>query len=202
MTTQHTQQADAPLEEVVLLDFATKAPIGTAPKATVHGTDTPYHLAFSCYLMDGQGRILLTRRALSKATWPGMWTNSFCGHPGPGESFSDTILRRARQELGIPESAIGEIIEVLPEFSYRAVDSLGVCEWEFCPVFIARLKEGPAATDPDSVLAPVPAEVDSWMWVNPADIIHTATHVPGLLSPWMVEQLSHQQLCDFLLQQG
>ena len=66
-----------PHEEVVLL-AEDGTPIGTADKATVHTAATPLHLAFSCHLFDGEGRILVTRRALGKATWPGVWTPLTC----------------------------------------------------------------------------------------------------------------------------
>ena len=122
-------------EERVVLVTPDGYPIGEAAKATVHHADTPMHLAFSCYVFNSKGELLLTRRALSKTAWPGVWTNSFCGHPAPGESFEDAIRRRGRYELGLDPT---DIQIKLPEFSYRAVDASGIVEHEFCPVFTAR----------------------------------------------------------------
>lgn len=166
-------------EQVVLLG-ADGRPIGTASKAAVHTTQTPLHLAFSVYIVDDQDQVLMTRRALTKRTWPGVWTNSCCGHPAPGELIADAARRRVRQELGYD---LDLLRPVLPEFGYRAVDDSGIVENELCPVFWARV--------PGTAPAPTvdPAEVGSWAWTNLRAIITVAAVSPFLLSPWAVLQL-------------
>lgn len=152
--------------------------MGSAPKATVHTAETPLHLGFSCYLFDTAGRLLLTRRALSKTTWPGVWTNSFCGHPGIEEALTEAVRRRARDELG---AQVTDIRAVLPDFRYRAVDASGVVENEICPVFTAVL---------DSELAPVDAEVSQWQFSDLDAVRRAAADAPYAFSPWMIEQLA------------
>ena len=87
-------------DPVVLLDDA-RVPIGQAPKSTVHHDDTPLHLAFSCYVFDPAGRLLVTTRAASNPSFPGVVTNTVCGHPRPGEDLADAVRRRAHSELGV-----------------------------------------------------------------------------------------------------
>src|SRR3954466_5976827 len=87
-------------ELIVLVDDEGRS-IGSMPKPLVHHGETPLHRAFSVYLFDDRGRLLVTRRALGQQTFPGMWTNTVCGHPGPGEDDADAIARRARFELGL-----------------------------------------------------------------------------------------------------
>lgn len=163
-------------EQVVLLS-EDGAPIGTADKASVHGEDTPLHLAFSCHVFDVRGRVLVTRRAISKLTFPGVWTNAFCGHPGPGEDIEDAVRRRGLRELALP---IGDLEVVLPDFRYRAVDSSGVVENEICPVYRTLVREDPM---------PRGDEVDDWAWVAPKDLLVAAHATPFAFSPWLVLQL-------------
>ena len=104
---------------------------------------------FLAYFFDGDGRVLLTRRALHKRTWPGTWTNSLCGQPLPGEpTVVDAVPRRGRQELGV---TIDEAVCVLPDFRYRAVAADGTVENETCPVFCARADDSMRPT-PDEVM--------------------------------------------------
>jgi len=101
---------------IVLVDDDGRA-IGTMPKPLVHHGETPLHRAFSAYLFDDAGRLLITRRAVDKATFPGMWTNTVCGHPGPDEDDADAIARRAAFELGLP---VSDVRPALPGYRYRA----------------------------------------------------------------------------------
>lgn len=163
-------------EMVVLLDEHHTA-IGQVRKDEVHGAATPLHLAFSCYVFDQQGRLLVTRRALSKLTWPGVWTNSFCGHPAPDEPVSAAVIRRAEQELG---ARISQPQIALPHFRYRAVDASGIVENEVCPVYVARL---------ESDLSPASEEVADWAWVDPIKLASSVALTPFAFSPWLQEQL-------------
>lgn len=169
--------AAVPHDELVVLLDESGSPIGSTPKATVHTAATPLHLAFSCHVVDGAGRVLVTRRALSKKTWPGVWTNSYCGHPAPGETPAEAVLRRASQELGIE---VSDVEVILPDFRYIATDASGVVENEICPVFTAR-----AVGVPD----PSPDEVAEWAWVDPADLRRAVAATPFAFSPWLGWQL-------------
>jgi isopentenyl-diphosphate Delta-isomerase len=163
-------------ELVVLLDEQ-GSPIGTLPKSQVHTTDTPLHAAFSCFGFDAAGRLLLTRRALAKRTWGGVWTGTCCGHPRPGEDPADAVVRRLHDELGVVPTSV-EL--VLPDFRYRAVAADGLVENEICPVYLVSLSQDPT---------PAPAEVAEWRWVEVADLVSAVRATPFVFSPWLVLQI-------------
>lgn len=169
-----TQCTDS--DRVVLLDESGR-PRGSAPRSGVHHEQTPLHRAFSCYLVNDRGEMLLTRRALTKVAWPGVWTNSFCGHPRPEEAWVDAVRRYGKHELG---TEVTEAQMLLPDFRYRAIDPGGVVENEICPVFGAR---GTAALDPN------PDEVAEHRWVPIVDLGRLVGLAPWLLSPWFVQQV-------------
>jgi isopentenyl-diphosphate delta-isomerase len=164
------------MEEVVLLDEKGQA-IGTADKATVHHVRTPLHLAFSCYVFNTNGEVLLTRRAATKRTWPGVWTNSCCGHPLPSETLADAVKRRLFVELSLEIPAV-ELI--LPTFRYEASMSNGLRENEMCPVFRATTRLEPK---------PNPDEVDSYQWIDWPDLLAVVDQAAPQISPWSVDQI-------------
>lgn len=184
------QERHVPVPEIVVLLDEHHAEIGTMPKREVHGTDTPLHLAFSCYVRNSDGEVLLTRRALTKQSWPGVWTNSFCGHPGPGEDLSAAVHRRAADELG---AELTDITPVLPSFRYRAMDPSGIVENEVCPVFMAQLSGG---------LEPHADEVCEWTWIAPAALTAAVAVAPFAFSPWLREQLPQLLAEDALAWDG
>jgi isopentenyl-diphosphate delta-isomerase len=162
-------------ERVVLLG-AHGDRVGSDFKSTIHTENTPLHLAFSCHVMNAAGEVLVTRRALTKKTWPGVWTNSFCGHPQPDEAPADSVARRAAHELGL--DLIGLEMK-LPDFRYRAVDASGIVENEICPVYLARVDADPV---------PNPNEVMDVAWVDPVILGESVARTPWAFSPWLVLQ--------------
>lgn len=162
-------------DDVVLLDEHAQ-PCGRASRRDVHTTDTPLHLAFSFHAVDAQGLTLMTRRALGKAAWPGVWSNACCGHPRPGEQIEDAVRRRVFEELG---AQVESLTCILPDFRYRAVDASGVVENEICPVFVGSV---------GGQVRPDPAEVMEHTWAPWSAVSATAAYAPALISPWAVLQ--------------
>jgi len=166
----HNQTAQ---EIVVLVDDANNV-LGTAPKATVHTDSTPLHRAFSCFCFRRDGKLLTQRRALHKITWPGIWANSVCGHPGLNESNECAVYRRMRHELGITTAA--KMSCMAPDFRYRA-ELDGIVENELCPVFVAII---------DQDATPNPQEVDACAWATWGEFVYLCRHVPGAYAPWTI----------------
>lgn len=140
-------------KELIVLVNDKREPIGSAEKLSSHHGDTPLHLAFSCYVFNNKKELLVTCRALSKKVFPGVWTNTACGHPAPGETLDDAIKRRLRYELGME---ISSLKVVLPGYRYKTPPFNGIIENEICPVYAAYATGQPI---------PNPAEVKDFKWM-------------------------------------
>ena len=150
-------------------------PLATEAKPFVHHHYTKLHLAFSIFLFNSRGELLLQQRALSKKTWPGVWSNSCCGHVMLHEKTLAAANRRLRFELGISGVALAEM---LPDFRYRA-EKDGIVENEICPVFVGSCNRDPR---------PNPDEVGDIKWVKWSDFLAMARDRDGGISPWAVDE--------------
>lgn len=163
------------MEELVVLVDDQNNPIGTAAKDTVHTTDTPLHRAFSLFLFNSKKQLLVTKRASTKKTFAGVWTNTLCGHPAPHENTVDAAKRRLIEELGISDV---DVKEVSP-YRYRFADKNGIVENEICPILVGYFDGNPT---------PKLGEVDEWKWMEWKQFLEEIKINPKLYSPWCIEE--------------
>lgn len=128
------------MEQVILVDEHDSEK-GTMGKMEAH-EKALLHRAFSIFIFNGQGDILLQQRAGNKYHSPGLWTNSCCSHPRPGEDTHAAALRRLKEEMGF-ETPLTKAFD----FIYRAGFDNGLTEHEFDHVFVGSYS-GPVAPDP------------------------------------------------------
>jgi isopentenyl-diphosphate delta-isomerase len=140
------------LQEVILVNEQDE-PIGVMEKIAAH-EQALLHRAFSVFIFNKNGQMLLQQRALSKYHSPGLWTNACCSHPNPGESTESAALRRLEEELGFSVP-----IKKAFHFTYKAPFDNGLTEFEFDHVFIGSY-DGDIDVNPDEVAAYKFADVD------------------------------------------
>ena len=157
------------MEEVILVDEA-DTPLGKMEKMEAH-RKALLHRAFSVFIFNSKGEMLLQRRAQGKYHSPGLWTNACCSHPRPGEDTHSAALRRLKEELGIATT-----LTKLFDFTYRSAYDNGLTEFEFDHVF-AGVYDG-------RDLQPDPAEVSDFCFRSPADIQVDLQRSPAKYTTW------------------
>ena len=172
-------------EHVILVNDQGEV-VGTQEKYAAHTSHTSLHLAFSSWLFNDRGQCLITRRALSKKAWPGVWTNSVCGHPQIGETTEQAIERRCRFEVGVE---IAHLTPIAADFRYCEIDPSGIVENEICPVFAAQIVS-PLRVNPDEVM--------DYQWVELTSLLCALEATPWAFSPWMVSEAANA--CEKLRQ--
>jgi isopentenyl-diphosphate delta-isomerase len=168
------------MEKVILVDENDRE-LGTEEKERAH-REGRLHRAFSVFVFDARGRLLLQRRSRTKYHSAGLWTNTCCSHPRPGERVEAAALRRLREEMGI-ECELRSVFPLL----YRAELEGGMTEHEYDHVLV-----GECGRDP----APDPDEVDDWAWVDAAEVRREVAEAPERFTHWF--RLALPELLDRL----
>lgn len=154
--------------EVILVDENDNE-IGTAEKIEAH-QKAQLHRAFSIFIFNKQGEFLLQQRALNKYHCGGLWTNTVCSHPMPGETTLDAAHRRLQEEMGF-DCDIKEIFS----FTYKKAFDNGLTEHEFDHVFLGTY-EGPVSPDPE--------EIAAFKWINKDELQKDMAVHPEKYSYW------------------
>ena len=166
------------MEEVILVDEQDN-PIGLMEKQAAHVT--PHlHRAFSIFIFNTKGELLLQQRALSKYHSPGLWTNTCCSHPRDGETLVEATSRRLWEEMGMT----CEMHEVYT-FIYKASVGQGLTEHEFDHVWIGQSDEEPNVNRD---------EVESWKYMSLNDLKDDILLHPELYTEWFkitFEEMTH-----------
>jgi isopentenyl-diphosphate delta-isomerase len=170
-------------EQVVLVD-ENDAPVGTLEKQRAH-LEGRLHRAFSVFVLNSRGEMLLQRRAEGKYHSGGLWTNTCCSHPRPGEDVHEAARRRLREEMGIDTD-----LTPLFRFTYRAEVGPGLVEHEYDHVLAGRYDGEPV---------PAVDEVDGWRWLPVRDVADEVRRNPEAFTPWFRVVLSRPDWEERLL---
>lgn len=155
-------------EYVVLVDVKDE-PVGIMEKMEAH-FKAVLHRAFSVFIFNEQGELMLQQRALSKYHTPGLWTNTCCSHPREGEKTDDAAHRRMVEEMGFDCD-----FEEAFTFTYKADVGQGLTEHEFDHVFIGRSDKTPTIN---------PEEVNDWKYMKLEDIKSDMKANPSSYTVW------------------
>jgi isopentenyl-diphosphate Delta-isomerase len=146
------------MEELVELVDAAGRGIGTMGKLVAHRAPGKRHRAFSAFLFDPEGRLLLQRRAAGKFHSPGMWSSSCTDHPRPGETVEEAVGRMVGVELGLVPHDLAQA----GTLNYQLTDPMsGLVEHEYSHIFVGRVMDVPL---------PDPAEVADIRMVTPVEL--------------------------------
>lgn len=160
-------------EELILVDPEDRE-IGFASKADAHHGGGVLHRAFSLFLFDDDGRLLMQQRAPGKRLWGGYWSNSCCSHPRRGESLEVATRRRLLDELNFETD-----LEHVYWFCYEASFGEAGSENELCHVYLGRATSDAQPND---------SEIAAVRYVTPAELDHEMGAFPGRFTPWFQQE--------------
>lgn len=172
--------------ELLILVDAGDREIGSLGKDACHDGDGILHRAFSLFLFNERGELLLQRRSEKKRLWPRYWSNTCCSHPRYGESMEVATLRRLQQELNTTAE-----LEFIYKFEYQARFTDEGSEHELCWVYLGRLVQEASANED---------EIAEMRFVSTADLNKEIDTVPERFTPWfkMEWQRLNEEFADRL----
>lgn len=156
-------------EELILVDNDDNQ-IGFLSKGACHDGEGVLHRAFSIFVFNSSGELLVHLRSGEKRLWPGFWSNSCCSHPRRGETMNEAINRRLFEELQMSSE-----LHLLYKFSYHAPFGEAGSEREMCSVFVGRSDDLPRAN---------PHEISDWHWLTPRQLEEEMDARPEEFTPW------------------
>ena len=156
-------------EALIIVDAQDRI-LGHGTKAELHQGAGTLHRAFSIFLFNDAGHVLLQKRSADKPLWPEFWSNTCCSHPRRGESYGIATRRRLKEELGVEAP-----LRFTHRFRYQAQFSAEGAEHELCSVYVGRIDGDPV---------PNPQEVSDWQWVSPSALDEWLDTNPENLTPW------------------
>ena len=157
-------------EQLILVD-ASDREIGHASKAGAHAGQGILHRAFSLFVFNPAGELLLQQRAPGKPLWPGYWANSCCSHPRRGEDMDTATQRRLHEELGFTCA-----LEYIYKFQYHAEFGTAGSETELCWVHVGTSAAPVQVND---------TEIAAWRYVSPAALDREIAESPERFTPWL-----------------
>jgi isopentenyl-diphosphate delta-isomerase len=160
-------------EQLILVDTE-DTEIGYSSKADCHDGAGVLHRAFSLFLFNEDGELLLQQRGSDKRLWPGFWSNSCCSHPRRGESLAVATSRRLSDELNIMAE-----LEHIYQFCYQAEFGGAGSENELCHVFVGGI---------DGEVRPNDSEIASVRFISQGDLNKEFRDQPQQFTPWFVEE--------------
>ena len=169
----HHRIVSSESEALILVDRDDQE-IGTISKADAHDGAGRLHRAFSLFLFNDDGELLLQQRALAKRLWGGYWSNSCCSHPRQGESLEIATSRRLRDELNFDTQ-----LEHVYSFCYEARFGDAGSENELCHVFLGRV---------GSEMRPNESEIAAVRFVSPAALDEEFSSHPDRFTPWFKQE--------------
>ena len=165
-------------EPLILVDSEDNV-VGYESKQACHEGDGILHRAFSVFIFNEQGEVLLQQRSPQKQLWPGFWSNSCCSHPRQGEEMNEAANRRLLEELGLRSD-----LKFLYRFEYQASFGDAGSENELCAVYIGKSL--------DSVIVNI-NEISQWRFISPANLAHEMAGHPERFTPWFKMEWSRLQ---------